>query len=171
VVALETRLKQSEQENAELAAQLEVRERINSALVNQLEAGNQYLREQAERLQRQLRELEEKNRQHVELTTLLKEELAWFKAQIYGRSSEKSSSDVSADQGMLFNEAEVLTAIVKRHRHGSRCGHHHRGARTAQEAGQEGDPGRVSAYPGGARHRRSGQDLPARRHDAQAHRS
>jgi transposase len=112
VVALETRLKQSEQKNAQLAAQLEVRERINAALVNQLEAGNRSLREQAERLQRQLRELEEKNRQHVELTTLLKEELAWFKAQVYGRSSEKSSKQVSCDQSMLFNEAEVLTAIA-----------------------------------------------------------
>jgi len=111
VVALETRLQQSQQKNAELAAQFEVRERINTALLKQLEGRNRYLQEQSERLQRELRELEEKNRQHVELTTLLKEELAWFKAQVYGRSSEKCSAEVSPDQGMLFNEAEVLTAI------------------------------------------------------------
>ena len=43
----------------------------------------------------------------------MKEELAWWKAQIHGRSSEKSSADVSPDQGMLFNEAEVLTAIAE----------------------------------------------------------
>jgi transposase len=95
----------------ELAARLEVRERINAALINQSQSSARYLQEQVDRLQRQLRELQDKNRQQVELTTLLKEELAWFKAQVYGRSSEKSSADVSADQGMLFNEAEVLTAI------------------------------------------------------------
>ena len=112
MVALETRLQQSEQKNAELAAQLEVRERINNALLSQLEARNRYLQEQTERQQRQLRELEDTKRHYVELTTVLKEELAWFKGQVYGRSSEKSSADVSPDQGMLFNEAEVLTAIA-----------------------------------------------------------
>jgi hypothetical protein len=83
--ALETRLLQSEQKNAELAAQLEVRERINNALVTELEARNRYLQEQTERQQRQLRELEDTKRHYVELTTVLKEELAWFKAQVYGR--------------------------------------------------------------------------------------
>jgi transposase len=111
VVALETRLQQSEQKNAELAAQLEVRERINTALINQTQSKTRYLQAEVERLQRQLRELEAKERHYVELTTVLKEELAWFKGQVYGRSSEKSSADVSPDQGMLFNEAEVLTAI------------------------------------------------------------
>jgi len=111
VVALETRLQQSERKNAELAAQLEVRERINTALITQAQSSTRYLQEQLERLQRQIRELEEQNRHYVELTTVLKEELAWFKGQVYGRSSEKSSADVSPDQGMLFNEAEVLTAI------------------------------------------------------------
>jgi transposase len=111
VVALETKLQQSEQKNAELAAQLEVRERINAALITQTQAKTRYLQGEVERLQRELRELEAKERRYVELTTVLKEELAWFKGQVYGRSSEKSSADVSPDQGMLFNEAEVLTAI------------------------------------------------------------
>jgi transposase len=111
VVALETRLHQSEQKNAELAAQLEVRERINAALITQTQSKTRYLQGEVERLQRQLRELEAKERHYVELTTLLKEELAWFKGQVYGRSSEKSSADVSPDQSMLFNEAEVLAAI------------------------------------------------------------
>jgi transposase len=111
VVALETRLHQSEQKNAELAAQLEVRERINAALITQKQSQTRYLQGEVERLQKQLRELEAKERHYVELMTLLKEELAWFKGQVYGRSSERSSADVSPDQGMLFNEAEVLTAI------------------------------------------------------------
>ncbi len=111
MVALETRLHQSEQKNAELAAQLEVRERINAALITQTQSKARYLEAEVERLHRQLHELEARERHYVELTTLLKEELAWFKGQVYGRSSEKSSADVSPDQGMLFNEAEVLTAI------------------------------------------------------------
>ena len=112
MVALETKLQQAEQKNAELAARLEVRERINGALVNQLADRNRELQEQAERLQRQLQEVEAKNRHYTELNTLLKEELAWFKSQVYGRSSEKRSSDVSPDQDMLFNEPEVLAAIA-----------------------------------------------------------
>ena len=52
--------------------------------------------EQAERLQHKLQEVEAKNRHYTELNTLLKEELAWFKSQVYGRSSEKSSSNSSA---------------------------------------------------------------------------
>ncbi|MEJ0035185.1 MAG: IS66 family transposase [Gammaproteobacteria bacterium] len=112
MVALETKLQQAEQKNAELTARLEVRERINGALLNQLEGRNRELQEQAERLQRQLQEVEAKNRHYSELNTLLKEEIAWFKSQVYGRSSEKSSGEVSPDQDMLFNEPEVLTAIA-----------------------------------------------------------
>ena len=104
-------LQQAEQKNAELTARLEIRERINGALVNQLEHERQQLQKQTEQLQKELQELEEKNRQYCELNTLLKEELAWFKAQVYGRSSEKSSTDVCPDQSMLFNEPEVLAAI------------------------------------------------------------
>jgi transposase len=111
VAALEKKLQQAEQKNAELTARLEIRERINGALVGQLESENRRLQEQRERLQKELQELEEKNRRYTEFNTLLKEELAWFKAQVYGRSSEKSSSDVSPDQSMLFNEPEVLAAI------------------------------------------------------------
>jgi transposase len=111
VAALEKKLQQAEQKNAELTARLEIRERINSALVGQLESENRRLQEQRERLQKELQELAEKNRRYTEFNTLLKEELAWFKAQVYGRSSEKSTSDVSPDQSMLFNEPEVLAAI------------------------------------------------------------
>jgi transposase len=56
--------------------------------------------------------LETKNLQLVERNTLLMEEVRWLKSQLFGRSSEKSSADVSPDQRMLFNEAEVLAAIA-----------------------------------------------------------
>ena len=126
MVALQKKLQQSERKNAELTARLEMRERIHAAVVSDLNREKHALEEErhalgsrAERLQRQLEQhldrleqLEEENRRHVELTTLLKEEIAWFKAQVYGRSSERSSSEVSPDQSMLFNEPEVLAAIA-----------------------------------------------------------
>lgn len=66
-----------------------------------------------------LRRLEEQNQQQIahiahltERNTLLTEEVQWLKSQLFGRSSEKSSADVSPDQRMLFNEAEVLAAIA-----------------------------------------------------------
>ena len=65
---------------------------------------------------RQLREAHEElqvqHRQALERKGLLEEEVRWLKGQLYGRSSERlTGSDVSADQRMLFNEAEVLAAI------------------------------------------------------------
>ncbi len=66
-----------------------------------------------------LRRLEEQNQQQLahiahltERNTLLVEEVQWLKSQLFGRSSEKSTADVSPDQSMLFNEAEVLAAIA-----------------------------------------------------------
>jgi transposase len=120
VTALETQLEEAEEKNAELTARLQVREQINGALVRQLDAQNRERQQELERLRRRLQQqdaeierLQAQERHYVELLTLLKEELAWFKAQMLGRSSEKSTSDASADQGMLFNEPEVLMAIGK----------------------------------------------------------
>jgi len=66
-----------------------------------------------------LQRLEEENQQQIahiaqltERNTLLLEEVHWLKSQLFGRSSEKSTAEVSADQCMLFNEAEVLAAIA-----------------------------------------------------------
>lgn len=66
-----------------------------------------------------LRQFEEENQRQIahiahltERNTLLLEELHWFKSQMFGRSSEKSTADVSPDQRLLFNEAEVLAAIA-----------------------------------------------------------
>jgi transposase len=56
--------------------------------------------------------LEAENQQLVERNTLLMEEVRWLKGQLFGRSSEKGATDVSPEQNMLFNEAEVLAAIA-----------------------------------------------------------
>jgi len=112
VAALDKQLQQAKQKNAELTARLEIRERINGQLIQQIESEKERLQKQHDQLQQKVQALEEQERRYIEFNTLLKEELAWFKAQVYGRSSEKSSADVSPDQSMLFNEPEVLSAIA-----------------------------------------------------------
>jgi hypothetical protein len=90
--------------NAELAARLKVQEHAAAERLARLEAENRQLKEDNERLKSE-------NSRYCESNVLLKEEVQWLKAQVFGRSSEKSSSEVSPDQRMLFNEAEVLAAI------------------------------------------------------------
>jgi transposase len=70
------------------------------------------LEEEKQRLASHNAELSQQNGQLTERNTLLMEEVRWLKSQVFGRSSEKSSADVSPDQRMLFNEAEVLAAIA-----------------------------------------------------------
>jgi transposase len=82
------------EKNAELAARLKV----------------------AEETVRQLKEehgkLQVEHRHTLERKGLLEEEVRWLKGQLFGRSSEKGSSEgLCPDQKMLFNEAEVLAAI------------------------------------------------------------
>src|SRR4051812_42248765 len=46
---------------------------------------------------------------------LLEEEVRWLKAQLLGRSSEKSpAEEINPDQGWLFNEAEALASAAER---------------------------------------------------------
>jgi transposase len=81
-------------QNAELAARLKVSEE-----------SLRQLREAHEQLQVQ-------HRQALERKGLLEEEVRWLKGQLYGRSSERlTDAGGSAEQRMLFNEAEVLAAI------------------------------------------------------------
>jgi transposase len=81
-------------QNAELAARLKLSE------------------ESLRQLREAHEELQVQHRQALERKGLLEEEVRWLKGQLYGRSSERlTDSDVSADQKMLFNEAEVLAAI------------------------------------------------------------
>lgn len=70
--------------------------------------------EQIQRLQQQsekLRELEGENERLAERLLLLEEEVRWYKEQFFGRSSQKTPLEMSAEQKLLFNEAEVLAAI------------------------------------------------------------
>ena len=73
---------------------------------------SQSISERLRRLEANKQALEAHNVELVERNTLLKEENHWLKSQLYGRSSEKSAAEVSPDQRMLFNEAEVLAAIA-----------------------------------------------------------
>jgi transposase len=117
VPSTDSQIKQTPLGNAELV----VRERVNAVLLRQLQGDNQALKEQLIALVRENEALErEKARLHAdlerfcELNVLLKEELAWWKGQLFGRSSEReAASKVSPDQAMLFNEPEVLAAIAK----------------------------------------------------------
>ncbi len=64
------------------------------------------------RLEEENQQLKAHYQQICERNTLLSEEVRWLKAQLFGRSSEKSAPEISPDQNMLFNEAEVLAAIA-----------------------------------------------------------
>jgi len=75
--------------------------------------------DESQSVRARVQRLEEENQQQIahiahltERNTLLVEEVQWLKSQLFGRSSEKSTADVSPDQRMLFNEAEVLAAIA-----------------------------------------------------------
>jgi hypothetical protein len=46
------------------------------------------------------------NQRLSERVMLLEEEVRWFKEQYFGRSSQKSTSEITAEQKLLFNEAE-----------------------------------------------------------------
>jgi transposase len=75
-------------------------------------AANDELLERLARVEQENQQLKSDNAHLTERATLLNEEVQWLKAQLFGRSSEKASSEVSADQHLLFNEVEVLAAIT-----------------------------------------------------------
>lgn len=102
-----------DEKTAELAARLQVRERLHNAQLTQLSRQKSQAEQRAEALERENAQLKAQLSQYCETTVLLKEEIAWLKAQFFGRSSEKrDAAEVSSDQRMLFNEAEVLAAIA-----------------------------------------------------------
>lgn len=90
--------------NAELTARLKVSEHSIDQLREQLA--------DLATLQGAYKQLQSEHSRTIERKVLLEEEVRFLKAQLYGRSSEKSSTAVSPDQRMLFNEAEVLVAIA-----------------------------------------------------------
>ena len=82
----------------------------NAELVAKLKLSD----EQLQRLQQQnekLRGLEGEKERLAERLMLLEEEVRWYKEQFFGRSSQKTPAQMSAEQKLLFNEAEVLAAI------------------------------------------------------------
>lgn len=95
--------RKKQQESAELAARLKISEEHN----RQLREENQKLQALAEENAR----LKAQNSHYCERAVLIEEEVRWLKAQVFGRTNDKLSSDVSVDQQLLFNEAEVLAAI------------------------------------------------------------
>ncbi|NJO12277.1 MAG: IS66 family transposase [Gammaproteobacteria bacterium] len=110
-----------EEKLRELSAQLAVRERLHQAQLRALSSQHSQIEARAEALQQKNTELEQENAQlktqvseYCETNLLLKEEIAWLKRQLFGRSSEKQMQDAAevAEQRMLFNEAEVLAAIA-----------------------------------------------------------
>jgi transposase len=118
-MTLAQQLEQIKQKNVELAAKLELREQLNLSLIKQLSVEKEDLERYHAKQLAEISALKaEKDKLLKEISaqtaraTLMREEIAWLNAQVFGRSSEKSSADVSADQRMLFNEAEVIAAIA-----------------------------------------------------------
>ncbi len=82
----------------------------NAELASKLKLSDEQLR----RLQQENEKLEvlkSENARLSERLMLLQEEVRWLKEQFFGRSSEKCPAEISAEQKLLFNEAEVLAAI------------------------------------------------------------
>jgi transposase len=89
-------------QNAELAARLKVAETLAAQRLSEsaaLKAENEKLKAERSR--------------YCERVVLLEEELRWLKAHYFGASSQKlDAADLHPDQGLLFNEAEVLAAVA-----------------------------------------------------------
>lgn len=88
---------------AELSIRLKLSEEHNRQLKNELEA----LKPLGEAYAKLKAELDEA----LQSKALMAEDIRWFKAQMFGKSSEKRSTEVSPDQRMLFNDAEICAAI------------------------------------------------------------
>jgi hypothetical protein len=89
-------------ENAQLSARLKLAEHIAAEHFTQLEA-----------LKKELDQVKAERARYCERAVLLEEELRWIKSQYFGSVSQKQdAATVNPDQPMLFNEAEVLTAIA-----------------------------------------------------------
>jgi transposase len=87
--------------NAELNARLQLAE----SLIAARSAENDKLRQENQ-------QLKSERTHYCERVVLLEEELRWLKAHHFGASSQKSDAALTnPDQGLLFNEAEVLAAI------------------------------------------------------------
>lgn len=91
------------EKNARLEARVKMLEHLDTERL-QLKTENQKLKEENAQLKTEIGRTTESN-------VLLKEQVEWLKAQYFGRSSQVRADEPSADQKLLFNEAEVLAAI------------------------------------------------------------
>lgn len=82
----------------------------NAELTARVKLSDEQLRK-LQQGQAHLEQLKEENQRLSERLTLLQEEVRWYKEQFFGRSSQKTPAEMSAEQKLLFNEAEVLAAI------------------------------------------------------------
>jgi transposase len=82
----------------------------NAELTARLKLSDDQLRKLQQR-QEQLEQPKDEKQRLSERVLLLQEEVRWYKEQFFGRSSQKSPAEMSAEQKLLFNEAEVLAAI------------------------------------------------------------
>lgn len=89
-------VRELEAKNAELTARLRIAENEARSL--------KALQEQNARLKGEASGARER-------VVLLEEEIRWLKAQVFGRTAEHHTPDLNADQQMLFNEPEVLSAL------------------------------------------------------------
>ena len=95
----------SAQKLLDKAAELSARLQLAESLIAQRSAEN-------EKLRRENPQLKAERAHYSERVVLLEEELRWIKAHYFGASSQKSEAVLAnPDQGLLFNEAEVLAAI------------------------------------------------------------
>jgi len=89
------------EKNAELLARLKLAESLAA----------QHLAEN-ETLKQENQQLKAERGHYCERALLLEEEVRWLKAQYFGSPSQKgNAAAVCPDQGLLFNEVEVLAAI------------------------------------------------------------
>jgi transposase len=82
----------------------------NAELTARVKLSDEQLRK-LQHEQEQFERLKGENQRLSERVMLLQEEVRWYKEQFFGRSSQKSPAEMSAEQKLLFNEAEVLAAI------------------------------------------------------------
>lgn len=93
--------------NAELTSRLKVADEQVHSLKREANAAQERVAPLAEELE-QLKRTASAARERV---VLLEEEIRWLKAQVFGRTAEHHTPDLDADQQMLFNEPEVLSAL------------------------------------------------------------
>jgi transposase len=94
-------------ENVELRVRLSVSESLAAQRLSENEA----LRRELEQIQAEREQLKTERTQYCARATVAEEELRWFKETFLRTAKKSDYATVNADQGLLFNEAEVLAAI------------------------------------------------------------